>query len=139
MTRGARLSVACVLALLGAMLGQNTAYQPDPGWRAPDVAASKPNPLARRPEAAAGGKKLFLRNRTECHGSDGGGINQETRSRLAASGGAGAERWCPVLEDYQRESRPRHTVLQQTAGAAKMATGALSADVEEGGRAAVMF
>ncbi len=74
MTRGARLSVACVLVLLGAMLGQNTAYQPDPDWRAPDVAASKPNPLAKRPEAAAGGKKLFLRNCTECHGSDGGGI-----------------------------------------------------------------
>ena len=33
MIRGARLSVTCVLALLGAMLGQNMAYQPDPGWR----------------------------------------------------------------------------------------------------------
>jgi mono/diheme cytochrome c family protein len=56
------------------MPGQNTAYQPDPGWRAPEAAASKPNPLAKRPEAAAGGKKLFLRNCTECHGNDGSGI-----------------------------------------------------------------
>ncbi len=74
MTRGARLSAACVLAFFGVMLGQNTAYQPDPGWRAPEAAASKPNPLAKRPEAAAGGKKLFLRNCTECHGNDGSGI-----------------------------------------------------------------
>ncbi len=74
MTRGSRLSAACVLGFFGVMLGQNTAYQPDPGWRAPEAAASKPNPLAKRPEAAVGGKKLFLRNCTECHGNDGSGI-----------------------------------------------------------------
>ena len=55
------------------MFGQNPAYQPDPDWRAPEEAASKSNPLANRP-AAAGGKKLFLRNCAECHGEDGSGI-----------------------------------------------------------------
>ena len=60
MTRRARLSTVCVLAFFGVMLGQNTAYQPNPGWRAPEAAASKPPPPAKRPEAAAGGKKLFL-------------------------------------------------------------------------------
>ena len=74
MSLGTPLRVVCVLALLGAMLGQNTAHQPDPDWRAPNAAASKPNPLAKRLEAAAGGNKLFQRNCAECHGSDGGGI-----------------------------------------------------------------
>jgi mono/diheme cytochrome c family protein len=68
------LGLGCVLVLLTAMPAQNTAYQPDPDWRAPDEAASKPNPLANRPTAAAGGKKLFLRNCAECHGEDASGI-----------------------------------------------------------------
>jgi len=82
MTHGTRLSVTCVFVSLGAMLGQNTAYQPDPGWRAPAAAAFKPNPLAKRPEAAAGGKKLFLRNCTECHGNDGSGIMKKHAADL---------------------------------------------------------
>src|SRR5205807_2976853 len=53
--------------LLSGVLAQNTAYQPDPDWHVPQEAAAKPNPLACRPEAAAAGKKLFLRNCTECH------------------------------------------------------------------------
>ena len=63
-----------ILALLTGVLAQNTAYQPDPDWRAPQDAAVKPNPLARKPAAAAGGRKLFLRNCTECHGPDGSGL-----------------------------------------------------------------
>jgi len=55
-------------------VAQNYAYKPDPHWRAPDSAVSKPNPLASRPEAMAGGKKLFLRNCVECHGQEGTGI-----------------------------------------------------------------
>ena len=63
-----------ILSLLSGVLAQNTAYRPDPDWRAPQEAAAKANPLASRPETAAGGKKLFLRNCTECHGQDGSGL-----------------------------------------------------------------
>ncbi len=45
-----------------------------PNWRVPQDAAMKPNPLACKPDAAVGGKKLFLRNCTECHGQDGSGL-----------------------------------------------------------------
>jgi mono/diheme cytochrome c family protein len=63
-----------ILTSVSVVLAQNTAYQPDPNWHVPQDAALKPNPLARKPEAAAGGRKLFLRNCTECHGPDGSGL-----------------------------------------------------------------
>src|ERR1700757_1209248 len=37
-------------------------------------AAAKKNRRASRPEAAAGGEKLFKRNCVECHGEDGSGL-----------------------------------------------------------------
>jgi mono/diheme cytochrome c family protein len=69
-----RLGLLSVLTLSAVAIGQNASYQPDPNWRAPDEAAAKPNPLAQRPEAVAGGKKLFLRHCAECHDKDGSGI-----------------------------------------------------------------
>jgi mono/diheme cytochrome c family protein len=65
------------LLLLGLGIiafGQNTTYQQDPNWQAPANAVSRANPLARRPEAAAGGQKLFHRNCVECHGENGSGL-----------------------------------------------------------------
>ena len=55
-------------------LAQNARYRPDPDWQAPATAASRENPLASKPELAAGGKKLFSRNCVECHGREGTGI-----------------------------------------------------------------
>jgi mono/diheme cytochrome c family protein len=63
-----------MLALFEALLAQNTSYEPDPKWRVPAEATAKPNPLAGRPEAALGGKKLFRRNCVECHNQQGTGI-----------------------------------------------------------------
>ena len=67
--------------LTSAALAQNLRYQPDPGWRAPAAAASQPNPLASKPEAA-GGRKLFLRNCSECHGAEGMGIAEKHSADL---------------------------------------------------------
>ncbi len=74
MTRSVVLTTICVVLLFGAAPGQNISYQPDTHWRAPEGAAAKPNPLAKRSETAAGGRKLFLRNCTECHGNEGTGM-----------------------------------------------------------------
>ena len=71
-----------IFALVSIILAQNTAYQPDPNWRVPQDAALKPNPLARKPEAAAGGRKRFLRNCAECHGPDGSGLAKKHAADL---------------------------------------------------------
>jgi mono/diheme cytochrome c family protein len=74
MKRLLALGIASALTLLAVAIGQNVSYQPDPNWRVPAEAAARANPLAQRPQAVAGGKKLFLRNCTECHNKDGSGI-----------------------------------------------------------------
>jgi mono/diheme cytochrome c family protein len=44
--------------------------QRDDTWDAPPNAAAKQNPLANRPDAAAGGAKLFQDRCATCHGAD---------------------------------------------------------------------
>ena len=58
------------------LLAQNINYEQDAKWRAPEEAAAKKNPLAERPELAAGGRKLFKRNCVECHGDSGQGLKK---------------------------------------------------------------
>ena len=45
----------------------------DPEWLAPPQASAKVNPLLKRPEAVAGGRKLFEQRCTTCHGDEGRG------------------------------------------------------------------
>jgi mono/diheme cytochrome c family protein len=79
--RAVAISALCVsLAIMG--FGQNPRYQQDPEWRAPTEAASREHPLASKPELAAGGKKLFVRNCVECHGREGTGMESKHSADL---------------------------------------------------------
>jgi mono/diheme cytochrome c family protein len=70
------------LLIVPIVLAQNQNYQQDPGWRVPSEAVEKRNPLAERPELAAGGKKLFTRNCVECHGKSGEGLKKAADLQL---------------------------------------------------------
>lgn len=74
MKRGA-VVFACLASLMA--FGQNPGYQQDTHWRVPEEAAARKNPLLSRPEAAAGGRKLFLKNCAECHQPDGSGMEKK--------------------------------------------------------------
>lgn len=73
------------LALGASALCQNPDYQQDPKWQVPQEAAGRPNPLANRPETAAGGQKLFRRICVECHGADGSGLAKKHAADLQLS------------------------------------------------------
>jgi mono/diheme cytochrome c family protein len=64
------------------MSGQNPRYQQDPAWHAPAEAMSRPNPLSSKPETAAGGRKLFMRECVECHGKTGAGMEKKHSADL---------------------------------------------------------
>lgn len=66
------LRITCVLiltfVLTSALAFALQARDRDTTWVAPSQDALKVNPLAIRPEAAAGGRKLFHRHCSNCHG-----------------------------------------------------------------------
>lgn len=62
--------IGVVCTLLGLAAAQTVA--PLAQWQAPAEAAARVNPLVTKPELAAGGKKIFLRNCTQCHGTGAG-------------------------------------------------------------------
>ena len=72
-----RLAVLLTLiAMVPALAQEAPTPDRDPSWLAPAKEASKPNPLANRPEAAAGGQKVFQQRCSTCHGDDGRGTTK---------------------------------------------------------------
>ena len=65
--------LVAIALFAGIALGQNLGYQQDPDWQPPQAATDRPNPLAGKADAVGGGRKLFLRECSECHGSEGSG------------------------------------------------------------------
>jgi mono/diheme cytochrome c family protein len=61
-------------ASLPVLLAQ--ARDRDAAWSAPPEAAAKVNPLLNRPDAAAGGAKLFQQRCATCHGEEGRGTSK---------------------------------------------------------------
>ncbi len=78
----AKLAAIIILSATLSLLAQSAGYQQDPNWRAPEEAAEKPNPLASKPQAAAGGKKLFQRECVQCHGDEGSGLKKAANLQL---------------------------------------------------------
>ena len=74
--------LAGLLFLATFVAAQNLTYQQDPSWSAPSEAAEKTNPLAAKPQLAAGGKKLFAHNCAECHGRSGEGMKKAADLQL---------------------------------------------------------
>lgn len=71
-----------ITLLIGTLLAQNTGYQQDPNWKAPESAAALKNPLGANPQYAGGGRKLFQKNCAECHGPDGSGLEKKHAADL---------------------------------------------------------
>jgi mono/diheme cytochrome c family protein len=71
-----------LIVLAAVAVAQNIAYKPDPDWQPPATIVTRPNPLAGKPELAAGGRKLFLRHCAECHGEDGRGLKNAADLQL---------------------------------------------------------
>lgn len=63
-------STILTLTLLGAaaLFAQPPAPVVDPAWVVPPKAVERKNPMRDKPEAAAGGRKLFERSCLMCHG-----------------------------------------------------------------------
>jgi mono/diheme cytochrome c family protein len=80
--RHAFFTAAISLLLWAILHAQNPEHQQDSAWHAPADAAGRSNPLAQKPQAAAGGRKLFQRNCVECHGEDGSGIAKKHAADL---------------------------------------------------------
>src|SRR5262249_15576897 len=62
------------MAILGAQAKKTRARDAD--WMAPASAAAKTNPLANRPDAAAGGRRLFHERCSTCHGDSARGTSR---------------------------------------------------------------
>ena len=78
-----RVHLSSLVVLSAALLAaQNVNYQQDAKWRAPQESAEKRNPLADKPELAAGGRKLFTRHCVECHGATGEGLKKAADLQL---------------------------------------------------------
>ena len=70
--------VAAVVLICAASVIVPSAQTPphDPEWTAPAEYDALTNPLATRPDTAAGGAKLFAQRCASCHGRDGRGTRK---------------------------------------------------------------
>jgi mono/diheme cytochrome c family protein len=70
--RGRVCKVAMLMLVTSSFVGAQVRER-DRRWTAPPKEASRSNPLDGRPDAAAGGAKLFQQRCASCHGNSGRG------------------------------------------------------------------
>lgn len=68
MRRVSSLLFLLALAVVSAAAQQPPQQGTDPSWTAPEKDAARKNPLAAKPELAAGGQRVFSRSCASCHG-----------------------------------------------------------------------
>jgi mono/diheme cytochrome c family protein len=68
--RGVIVAIAALVLGFPGIVWSGQVRERDPNWTAPSNEISRPNPLAGRPEAAAGGAKVFHQRCASCHGAD---------------------------------------------------------------------
>jgi len=76
MRKKIKIAIAIVMSLVALWGAAQRPRQPDLHWQAPAPAAAQPNPLANQPQTEVGGRKLFRRLCSSCHGPAGAGIGQ---------------------------------------------------------------
>src|SRR5438876_1867005 len=67
------ICLAAAVIVVGVPVASGQTRDRDPDWAAPPKYSSLDNPLAGRPETAAGGAKLFQHRCSTCHGDEGRG------------------------------------------------------------------
>ena len=85
MKRNIFILLATFLTGVALSVCENPDYKQDANWQAPPEAVTRPNPFAKRPQLAGGGRKLFVRNCVECHGEDGRGLERKHSANLHRS------------------------------------------------------
>jgi mono/diheme cytochrome c family protein len=111
-----RFRVAILLLIgLGAVVQAAQLPEHDARWVAPDRAAAKPNPLAGRPELAAGGHKIFVERCAQCHGKDAQGTSRAPNllSRRVQAQTDGALFW-KISSGDTRRGMPTFSFLPAT-------------------------
>jgi mono/diheme cytochrome c family protein len=69
-------AVVTIAASVSVAAGMPQVRERDASWSVPPAATIRANPLRNRPEAGAGGARLFEQRCTTCHGGDGRGTSK---------------------------------------------------------------
>jgi mono/diheme cytochrome c family protein len=86
----------------------------DPQWVAPANAVQRANPLIHRPDAKAGGEKLYQQRCATCHGEDGRGTNKAPDlSQPAVQAQSDGELFWKVTSGNTRSDMPSFSYLPE--------------------------
>ena len=110
------LRVAAVIGVgVGLLVASEAAIaQKAGGWTAPPDAGRRTNPLANRPDAVAGGRKLFEQRCATCHGHDGQGTRKgpDLTANRVQTQPDGALFW-KITQGNTREGMPTFSFLPE--------------------------